>query len=126
MVSGGRAARTIGVAARAAKGAVGQPVTLTSWAAGASVFGEDGTPGMSTILRLLFENGASTVTAVRVAEGGTAEDYAQAFAALGRGGAPGLVPALIHISRPPRQGGNSYAVFRFGKKKKTKCSSRGL
>lgn len=91
VVSGGRAARTIGVAARAAKGAVGQPVTLTSWAAGASVFGEDGTPGMSTILRLLFENGASTVTAVRVAEGGTAEDYAQAFAALGREEAQVLV-----------------------------------
>lgn len=83
VVSGGQAVRAIGVAARAAQGAVGTPVTVTGYTAGASVFGEDGTHGMSTILRLLFANGASTVTAVRVAEEGTAEDYAGAFAALG-------------------------------------------
>ncbi|MDE6454894.1 MAG: phage tail sheath subtilisin-like domain-containing protein [Dysosmobacter sp.] len=83
-VSGGRAARTVGVAAKAARGAVDKPVTVTGWAAGAAAFGEDETAGMSTILRLLFENGASAVTAVRVAEEGAAEDYARAFAALGQ------------------------------------------
>ena len=56
------------------------PVTLTSYEGGLSAFGEDadGTPGMSTILSLLFENGASTVVAVSVEE----DDYASAFAAL--------------------------------------------
>ena len=83
-VSGGRAVRAIGVAAKAAKGTVDKPVTVTGWAAGVSAFGEDETAGMSTILRLLFENGASAVTAVRVADTGAAEDYARAFAALGR------------------------------------------
>ncbi len=38
---------------------------------------------MSTILRLLFANGASTVAAVRVAEAGAVKDYQDAFAALG-------------------------------------------
>ena len=47
------------------------PVTVTGWAAGVSVFGEDETAGMSTLLRQLFENGASAVTAVRVAEEAT-------------------------------------------------------
>lgn len=84
VVSGGRAARIVGVAAKAAKGTVDKPVTVTGWTAGAAVFGEDQTAGMSTILRLLFENGASAVTAVRVADTGTAEDYARAFAALGK------------------------------------------
>ena len=84
VVSGGRAVRAIGVAARAAKGTMDKPVTVTGWAAGVSVFGEDETAGMSTVLRLLFENGASAVTAVRVAEEGAAEDYARAFAALGQ------------------------------------------
>ncbi len=74
----------MGVAAKAARGAVDKPVTVTGWAAGAAAFGEDETAGMSTILRLLFENGASAVTAVRVAEEGAAEDYARAFAALGQ------------------------------------------
>ncbi len=91
VVSGGRAVRTIGVAAKAAKGEADKPVTVTGWAAGAAAFGEDETAGMSTILRLLFENGASAVTAVRVAEEGTAEDYARAFAALGREDAQVLV-----------------------------------
>ncbi len=91
VVSGGRAARTIGVAARAAQGTVDKPVTVTGWAAGASVFGEDPAAGMSIILRLLFENGASTVTAVRVAEEGTVEDYQRAFAALGKEDAQVLV-----------------------------------
>ena len=37
-------------------------MTLTGYAAGVAAFGEDAadTPGMSTILRLLFANGAST------------------------------------------------------------------
>lgn len=89
VVSGGQAVRAIGVAAKAVKGDVDKPVTVTGYAAGVSVFGEDGdTQGMSTILRLLFAGGASTVTAVRVAETGEAEDseasaYAKAFAALG-------------------------------------------
>jgi len=82
-VSGGQAVRAIGVAAKAAQGSVGVPVTVTGYTAGASVFGEDEAKGMSTILRLLFANGASTVTAVRVADGGTVEDYQRAFAALG-------------------------------------------
>lgn len=91
VVSGGRAVRSIGVAAKAARGETGKPVTVTGWAAGVSVFGEDGTAGMSTLLRLLFENGASAVTAVRVAEEGTAEDYARAFAALEKAEAQILV-----------------------------------
>ena len=75
-----RAVRGIGAAAKSASGTPGVPVTLTSYEAGLSAFGEDapGAPGMSTLLRLLFLGGASTVTAVAV-EG---EDYAGAFAAL--------------------------------------------
>jgi len=84
VVTGGRAVRAIGVAAKAAQGTVGQPVTVTGYAAGAAVFSEDTVPGMSTILRLLFAGGASTVTAVRVADEGTAEDYEGAFAVLGK------------------------------------------
>lgn len=84
VLSGGQAVRTIGVAAKAAKGEVGKPVTVTGYAAGTAVFGEDAAPGMSTILRLLFTGGASAVTAVRVADTATAEDYRSAFAALGR------------------------------------------
>jgi len=83
VVSGGQAVRAIGVAARAAQGTENVPVTVTGYAAGASVFGTDGEQGMNTILRLLFANGASTVTAVRVADGGAVEDYQRAFAALG-------------------------------------------
>ena len=59
VLSGGRAARTIGVAARAAKGEADKAVTVTGYAAGAAAFGEDETPGMSTLLRLLFAGGAS-------------------------------------------------------------------
>ena len=91
VLSGGRALRTVGVAARAARGDAGKAVTVTGYAAAASVFGEDETPGMSTILRLLFENGASAVTAVRVAGEGSLEDYKSAFAALGREDAQVLV-----------------------------------
>ena len=84
VVSGGRAARAIGVAAKAAKGSVGTPVTVTGYAAGAAAFGEDAASGMAAILRLLFANGASKVTAVRVADTGGVEDYQNAFAALGK------------------------------------------
>lgn len=84
VVSAGRAAKVIGVAAKAVKGTAGEVVTLTGYAAGVAAFGEDAadTPGMSTILRLLFANGASTVAAVRVAEAGAVKDYQDAFAAL--------------------------------------------
>ncbi len=91
VIAAGRGSRTVGVAARAVRGTVGEAVTLTGYAAGVTAFGEDTTPGMSTILRLLFQNGASTVTAVRVADGGTKADYAAAFAALGKADAQILV-----------------------------------
>lgn len=90
-VSSGRAPKIVGAAARAARGTVGKAVTVTSYAAGVEIFGEDTAPGMSTLLRLLFSNGASAVTAVRVADtpesGGEAQvlaDYQAAFAALGK------------------------------------------
>jgi len=80
IISGGRGAKVIGVAARAVKGTVNQPVTLTGYAAGLSAFGEDeAAPGMSSILRLLFQNGATEVAAVRVADSGGASDYQAAF-----------------------------------------------
>ena len=86
VISAGRAAKVIGVAAKAAKGTAGEVVTLTGYAAGVAAFGEDAAdaPGMSTILRLLFANGAATVAAVRVAEAGAVKDYQDAFAALGQ------------------------------------------
>ena len=80
VVRGGRAVRVIGVAAKSAAGTPNVPVTLTSYEAGLSAFGEDesGTPGMSALLRLLFLGGASAVAAVAVGE----EGYEPAFAAL--------------------------------------------
>jgi len=81
-VTAGRGSKTVGVAARAVYGTVGQAVTLTGYAAGVAVFGEDVTAGMSTILRMLFANGAATVVAVRVNDSGTVADYKAAFAAL--------------------------------------------
>ena len=62
VIRGGRAVRVIGVAAKATAGTANTPVTLTSYEGGLTAFGEDaaGSPGMSTILSLLFENGAST------------------------------------------------------------------
>ena len=83
VVSAGQATKVIGVAAKAVKGTEKEPVTVTGYTAGVEAFGEDAeTPGMSTILRLLFANGASTVVAVRVAENGELADYQAAFAAL--------------------------------------------
>ena len=86
VVSGGRAVRTVGVAAKAVKGDVGKAVILTGYAAGVAAFGEDAaeSPGMSTLLRLLFSNGAATVTAVRVDDVGDTEAYEAAFQVLGR------------------------------------------
>lgn len=84
VTSAGRAAKRIGVAALAVKGTANTAVTLTGYGAGVEAFGEDGadTPGMSTLLKLLFANGASTVYAVRVGAGGGLEAYQAAFAAL--------------------------------------------
>ena len=77
---GGRAARAIGAVAKSKSGTPNTPVTVTSYEMGLSVFGEDSaaSPGMSTLLKLLFMGGASMVTAVAV----DSEDYAGAFAAL--------------------------------------------
>ena len=85
VVSAGQASRAIGVAAKAVRGTVGEAVTVTGYAAGLAAFGEDTEPGMSTILKLLFANGAATVTAVRVADEGALADYQAAFDVLGRG-----------------------------------------
>lgn len=82
VVTAGRGSKIIGVAAKAASGTVGEVVTLTGYTAGVAAFGEDVDPGMSTILRLLFLNGASTVAAVRVAD--EEPDYAGAFGVLGK------------------------------------------
>lgn len=84
VVTAGQGGKTIGVAAKAARGTVGELVTVTGYAAGVTSFGEDMAPGMSTILRLLFANGAAAVAAVRVADSGTLEDYQTAFEALGK------------------------------------------
>ena len=82
VVTAGRGSKIIGVAAKAASGTVGEVVTFTGYTAGVAAFGEDVDPGMSTILRLLFLNGASTVAAVRVAD--EEPDYAGAFGVLGK------------------------------------------
>ena len=80
MVSGGRSAKTVGVAAKAVSGEIGTVKLITGYAAGVAAFGEDGgRRGMSTILKLLFRNGATAVRAVRVADD---PDYAAAFALL--------------------------------------------
>lgn len=86
VITSGQAAKTIGVAAKAVKGSVNSPVTLSNYSAGLTVFGEDlaDTPGMSTILRLLFLNGASTVIAVRVEDDAELSHYQNAFAVLSK------------------------------------------
>lgn len=80
VLHGSRAVRTIGVVAKSTSGTTGVPTALTSYSAGLTAFGEDadGKPGMSTMLKLLFQNGAATVVAVSVAD----EGYSDAFAAL--------------------------------------------
>ena len=84
VTSAGRAAKRIGVAALAVKGMANAVVTLTGYSTGVDVFGEDeaGAPGMSTLLKLLFANGASTVYAVRTGEAADQAAYQAAFAAL--------------------------------------------
>ena len=84
VTTAGRAPKVIGVAALAVKGTAGTVVTLTRYSAGVEAFGEDAAaaPGMSTLLKLLFQNGASTVEAVRVDEAGDTAAYQAAFAAL--------------------------------------------
>ncbi|MBR5470729.1 MAG: phage tail sheath subtilisin-like domain-containing protein [Oscillibacter sp.] len=84
VVSAGRGSKIVGVAAKAVRGTVGEVVTITSYTHGVAAFGEDAVPSMSTILKLLFLNGASQVEAVRVADGGAKTDYEAAFAALGK------------------------------------------
>ena len=84
VTTAGRAPKVIGVTALAVKGTAGTVVTLTRYSAGVEAFGEDAAaaPGMSTLLKLLFQNGASTVEAVRVDEAGDTAAYQAAFAAL--------------------------------------------
>lgn len=85
VVSGGGSAKTVGVAALSTSGTANEAVLLHSYADGVEAFGMDsaGAPGMETILRLLFANGAETVRAVRVGKNeDEAPDYASAFAAL--------------------------------------------
>lgn len=81
VVSGGTAAKTIGVAAKAAAGTVGEAVIMTGYAACVAAFGEDGagSPGMSTLAKLLFTNGATSVVGVRVEDAGQSTDYQTAF-----------------------------------------------
>ena len=76
-------------------------MTLTSYEAGLTAFGEDAAEaqGMSTILRLLFLGGASTVVAVAV----DGEDYAGAhFSSAGRSpeGRPSRSTWCIFSSAP--------------------------
>ena len=84
VITAGRAIKTIGVAAKSVRGTVGDAVTLTGYSAGVAAFGEDTTPGMTTILKILFANGASTVVAVKVADEGAQADYEAAFEVLGK------------------------------------------
>ncbi len=81
VVSAGRAAKRIGVVAKAGRGLVGNPVALTGYAAGVTIFGETA-GGMSDLLRVLFQNGASVVVGVRVANEATLSDYQAAFAVM--------------------------------------------
>lgn len=81
VVYAGRAPKRIGVAAKASRGLVCNPVALTSYAGGVTIFGET-EGGMSELLRVLFQNGASVVVAVRVANDATLSDYQAAFSVL--------------------------------------------
>ena len=91
VVAAGRGNKTVGVAAKAVRGTVGEAVVLTSYTAGVAAFGEETVPGMSAILRLLFANGTATIVAVRVADEGTLSDYEAAFEVLGKQDAQILV-----------------------------------
>lgn len=82
-VSAGMGAKTIGVAAKAMKGTVTEPVLLTNYAEAVKTFGEDNASvGMSSMIRLLFANGASKIMAVRVADTATTADYELGFSVL--------------------------------------------
>lgn len=86
VVSAHAGTKTIGAAAKAAAGEANKVELISSYEEGKSKFGEDGegTYGMSTLLKLLFANGAGAVKAVAVGENGSGEDdYESAFAALG-------------------------------------------
>ncbi|MEA4814706.1 MAG: phage tail sheath C-terminal domain-containing protein [Oscillospiraceae bacterium] len=79
IVGSGNSAKTIGIAAAAVSGDKNAVTYITSYETGVSAFGLDGgTPGMSTLLKLAFLNGATRIAAVAVGDG----DYASAFALL--------------------------------------------
>ena len=72
-----RGSKVVGIAAKAENGTVGSVVTVTSYEGGKTVFGADSEGiGMTGLLRLLYENGASEVKAVRVADSGTVSTIA--------------------------------------------------
>ena len=74
VIRSGAGSKVVGIAAQAGTGDTSAVTLLTSYAAGAAAFGETG--AMAPLLRLLFQNGATAVKAVRV-ESSTA--YADAF-----------------------------------------------
>lgn len=85
LIGGGSGAKTIGLVALAAQGTVNHPVLLSSYAEGLRTFGADAEEayGMSTLLRLLYANGASQVIAVRVGlDANQCADYTGALKAL--------------------------------------------
>lgn len=84
VISGGTGNKTVGVAAKAVRGTGGAVVTVTSYAAAVAAFGEDadGVPGMTTLLKLLFQNGVTEAKAARVGGDGGIGDYQTAFDAL--------------------------------------------
>jgi len=85
LISGATGRKTVGLVAQAAQGETGKAVSLQSLTDGIALFGQDaaGTAGMSTLLKLLFLNGAGTVVAVAVGKDSEGKaDYASAFAAL--------------------------------------------
>lgn len=85
LISGVSGRKTVGLVALAAQGETGKAVSLQSLADGIAVFGQDaaGAAGMSTLLKLLFLNGAGTVVAVAVGKDDEGKaDYAAAFSLL--------------------------------------------
>lgn len=86
VISRGSAEKVIGIAACAATGNAGTAVRLHSYQEGVAVFGADEaqTCAMSTMLKLLFLGGASTVVAAAADQSGETPDYTEAFRALER------------------------------------------
>ncbi len=83
VIRGGKVGKTVGVAAAATAGTPNEAVLLNSFREGQAEFGADGeTAGMEALLRVLYENGAGSVQAVRVDTSGESADYASAFAVL--------------------------------------------